>query len=164
MPGEFGINFPVIQSAADKWGWIVHEMNSLQDVAAAQESLKPVAVYFHREAVCRGCSWSESLRRLRMVLPDSRLIACHTFKDPIDWSELSRAGAFHALRFPLRETEISQSLGFVWAAEQQRPVPIVSGTERARGVGAGGSNWQFGYSDTRAKVPGRTDCQVFGES
>jgi hypothetical protein len=76
-------------------------------------------VLFHRDTFGSGYSWFETIRRLKLELPEVRLVACHGFAESIDWPALSEAGAFHSLWLPLKESEVRRSLGFVWEAERR---------------------------------------------
>lgn len=87
--------------------------HSVRDATSAQ------AVLFHRDALGPECTWIEAVRKLKLTLPEARLIACHEFSEEINWPELSEAGAFHALGVPLRTNEVRQSLGFLSAAENR---------------------------------------------
>jgi hypothetical protein len=93
--------------------------HDLGEIAGAQADRKTVAAFVHHDFLGREYSWVEAIRRLRLTLPEVRVIACHGFAESIDWPELSDAGAFHALWLPLKENEVRQSLGFVWEAEKR---------------------------------------------
>jgi DNA-binding NtrC family response regulator len=116
MPGTRRINFSVLQAVAGNFGWMVGSSSDTGEVTASE----PVAALVSRDALAPGQTWAETLRQLRLALPGIRLITCHGFSDPIDWQELSEAGAFHAIHVPLKENELRQALGFVWKAERRR--------------------------------------------
>jgi hypothetical protein len=113
MPGSAKLDLQALQAAAAEFGWSVTIANELPDAASTQ------AVLFHRDALGAGCSWLEAVRRLKLALPEARLIACHGFSEAIDWPELCDAGAFHALGLPLRANEVRRSLGFLSEAQKR---------------------------------------------
>jgi hypothetical protein len=113
MPGSKRANLPPLDAVARDFGWTVGALSG-----------KTVAALISRDALGSGYSWGETLRQLRLALPHVRLITCHGFSDPIDWEELSEAGAFHAIHLPLKENELRQALGFVWEAERRSIVSI----------------------------------------
>jgi len=121
MPGSAWLDLQALQTVAGEFGWAVTASDDLRDAASAQ------GVLFHRDAFGPGCSWIDAVRRLRLALPEARLIACHGFSEAIDWPELCDAGAFHALGLPLRENEVRKSLGFLSEAVKRRPFTDVSG-------------------------------------
>lgn len=119
MPGSDRRREPALHAIAADFGWTVEVTNDLSAVAAAQSSRKTVATLFCHDALGPGVSWLETIRRLRIALPKTRLVVCHGFSETIDWPELSDAGAFHELWLPLQENEARLCLGFVWEAEKR---------------------------------------------
>lgn len=113
MPGSAYLDLQALQTVAREFGWAVTVAGDLSDAASAQ------AVLFYRDALGPGCSWLDAVRLLRLVLPETRLIACHGFAETIDWPELCDAGAFHVLGLPLRASEVRRSLGFISEAEKR---------------------------------------------
>lgn len=106
-----------LKHAAEEFGWRVGRASDPQEI---------VAVILHRNAFGPLPSWREVIRRLKQTLPDSRVIACHGFTETLDWGEFCDLGVFHAIRLPMSEAEVRQSLGFLWEAEKRR-----AATERA---------------------------------
>jgi hypothetical protein len=113
MPGSAKLDLQTLQGAAAEFGWAVTVADDLCDAGSAH------AVLFHRDALGPGCSWLEAVGRLKLALPEARLICCHGFAEAIDWPALCDAGAFHALGLPLRANEVRRSLGFLAEAEQR---------------------------------------------
>jgi hypothetical protein len=113
MPGSAKLDLQALQAAAAEFGWAVTVANDLCDAASA------LAVLFHRDALGAGCSWLEAVRRLKMALPEVRLVACHGLAEAFDWPALCDAGAFHALGLPLRANEVRRSLGFLSEAQKR---------------------------------------------
>lgn len=79
------------------------------------------ALLFHAGAVDCGMQWIQACRTLRHRFPDARLIPVHRFSEPLDWEQLSAEGAWHSLWLPLDDHEVTQCLGFIWAAENRCP-------------------------------------------
>jgi hypothetical protein len=135
MPGAARINLRVLENAAVEFGCSVRVVNTLTDLTKSQSDFKSLAVIFHREALGIGCSWAQAIQLLNRAMPGVRLIPCHGYGEPIDWTELSNAGAFHSLGLPLKADEVRQSLGFIAQAEKRvtdTPAPAESQTSPAR--------------------------------
>jgi len=113
MPGSARLDLRALQAAADEFGWTVKVAGDLREISSAQ------AVLFYRDALGPGSSWVDAIRRLRLALPEARLIACHGFAETIDWPELCDAGAFHVLGLPLQANEVRRSLGFISQAQKR---------------------------------------------
>lgn len=108
-----------LRNVADEFGWELAEVRDLSEAVALQAEKKTVAILFHPSALGQYSSWVDALARLRKAFPDAHLIACHRLSEPIDWAELSQAGAFESLAVPFQPTEVRQALGFVWEAERR---------------------------------------------
>jgi hypothetical protein len=119
LPGQVRLNAGILRSAAHQFGWTVGIAHDLQDLMDRQSRRTPNAVLFHRGAL-GGVSWSHSIRLLRESLPGVPVVACHGFNETVHWPDLAAAGAFHSLSLPMKESEVRQCLGFVWAAKQRR--------------------------------------------
>lgn len=122
MPGSARLDLLALQAVAGEFGWAVRVTNDLREAGSAQ------TVLFHRDALGSGCSWLDAVRQLRLALPTARLVACHGLWESIDWPELCDAGAFHAIRLPLKANEVRQSLGFISAADKVNGSNKVNGT------------------------------------
>lgn len=119
VPGSARVDLTALRAVAGDFGWAVDVAHDLCELAAAQKNRKTVAVLFSRDAVGSGHSWIGTTMKLKLALPQVRLVACHAFPESIDWPELCDAGAFHALWLPLKENEVRRTLGFVWEAEKR---------------------------------------------
>ena len=119
MPGSAAIDLLILQTAAEEFGCAVDLIHHLHEAIALQTRVNPVALLFHRDALGPGCPWTDAIRLLRKTIPEARLIACYGFAEPVEWEELSDAGAFHSLVLPLKESEVRQSLGFIGQAEKR---------------------------------------------
>jgi len=110
MPGPDDVDLPTLRTVAAEFGWDVQ-------IGNVRDAVVPKALLLHREAFGPGNCWLEVVRVCRSKLPEVRLIVCHGLSETMDWPALSRAGAFHAVSLPLRESEFRQSLGFVWESD-----------------------------------------------
>jgi len=132
LPGTAGIDLSVLESAARDFGCIVEVVRDTAEAAALRAARHTVGLLFHRDAVGSDCSWIEAIRRLKVALPEVRLVACHGFSEAVEWEELGEAGAFHSLVLPLKENEVRQSIGFLREAEsrpgERNPSPPVHST------------------------------------
>jgi hypothetical protein len=120
MPGSDHVNLPALQAVAAEFEWVV------QVASHPGEATAPKALFLYHDAFGPGQSWLEVVRSCRFQFPELRPIVCHRLSEPIDWPALSRAGAFHAVSLPLKESEVRQSLGFVWEAEER----LAAGAQR----------------------------------
>lgn len=115
LPGSARFESAVLHSVAREFGWSV---NLAADLFEGRNR-RIVAVLFSHDALGAQHGWIETTRILRKALPDTRLVACHGFRDHVDWPTLNEAGAFHSLWLPLKETEVRKTLGFLWEAENR---------------------------------------------
>ncbi len=134
MPGSGWLEHPGLRSVAGEFGWVVEVAPELREVTEERTSAKTVAVLFHRDAFGPGYGWPEAIRLLRLALPGAHVVPCYGFSESIDWIELVRCRRIHSLRLPLKDSEVRQSLGFVWQAEKR----LASRAQRvARAAGQG---------------------------
>jgi hypothetical protein len=98
----------ILNRVARYFGWDVLHVRSLASLEPIDSS-RIAAILFDREAA--GHTWLDAASSLRRMKPGVRLVACHGFFEPVPWPELAAAGVFHALRVPLIESEVHQSLG-----------------------------------------------------
>jgi hypothetical protein len=124
------IDRKMLSRVAGSFGWDVLNLPRVQDLNAVDAG-RIAAVIFDRQTA--GGDWLRAAALLRAAAPGARLIAGHSFSETIDWPELCDAGVFHAVRLPLSESELFQSLGYVWSQEQARPA---ASFHRSRGVRA----------------------------
>jgi hypothetical protein len=122
MPGSSQMDLPLVQSIAQEFGFGVKVAENLSSAPDA------TAVLLYRDALGACYSWMEAIQQIRQALPQSHIVTCLGFSEPIDWQQLSDAGAFHALWLPLKENEVRQSLGFLSASLSKRG-PAASGSE-----------------------------------
>jgi hypothetical protein len=113
LPAESVLDTLVVQ-----FGWTLEKAPNFEALWRPDVQRDAVAVLF--EATMWGLDWHEALRMVIDAAPAARPILCHRLSTPLDWPQLSAAGAFHALSLPFRGSEARQSLGFVWAANSRR--------------------------------------------
>jgi hypothetical protein len=101
-----------------EFGWRRIAAGSLLDLRAISRNRNVVAVLFESEPL--GVSPLGSVRAIRKAAPQALPILCYRPSEPIRWTELADAGAFHALLLPLDTGELRQSLAFVHDAERRR--------------------------------------------
>jgi hypothetical protein len=114
MHGLSEVFATTLSLVAQEFAWSVETVSNPAEATTLAHTRRIAAVFFHREVFGESCTWRDALRELRMTLPEAHLIPCHGFSDPIDWDQLSDAGAFHSLWLPLKENELRQCLGFIW--------------------------------------------------
>jgi len=119
VPGLGDLDLTSLNRVAVDFGWAVQVAHDLRQAVGMWAQPGTVAVFANHDAVGAGFSWLDIVRLLIRTMPDARVVVCHGFGDVFDWPELSDAGAFHALRLPLQEDELRQSLGFIWEAEKR---------------------------------------------
>lgn len=128
MPGSQWMDVPLLRAAAEQFGWT---MRTVLDVGELRDEEKIGAVFFQQDSLGSGWSWLGAIAKLKTVAPEARLVACTHFSDADEFPKLCRAGLFHSLWLPLKQCEVLQCMGFVWAAEKRgetlakRPVHLV---------------------------------------
>ena len=142
-----------LRAVSAEFGWDV-QTDPLADGVA------PKALLLQRDAFGSGYSWLDVVHVCRSKMPEVRLILCHGLSEKIDWPALSRAGAFHAVSLPLRESELRQSLGFVWesdarlAASAQRLLETAPAKRASAARGAAADRSHGFYSPRLNYEPG----------
>src|SRR5207249_1347265 len=121
--GDLPDEFAVVERLAVNFDWSLKRAPNFDVLRAPHFHRDAVAVLF--EASMWGLSRQEVLRMVINAVPGACPILCYRLSAPLDWPELSAAGAFHALAIPFRESEARQSLGFVWA-KRLRPKNVIA--------------------------------------
>jgi hypothetical protein len=119
IPGAAAFDFELLRTVAHEFGWTVQMAGNLSESSSAERTGRIAGVIFHRSAVASGVSWPKAIESVRTEYPEARLIGCYGFSEPLDGNEPSTSRLFHMLGLPLKENEVRQSLGFVWAAEKR---------------------------------------------
>lgn len=119
MPGSNRVDMPLLQAAAQDFGWAIQIARDVRELIAVQARGRVGAVLFQQDSLLGEGSWLETIGMLKSVAPEIRLVACNNFSEATDYPKLCRAGLFHALWMPLREHEVRQCFGFVWEAEKR---------------------------------------------
>jgi hypothetical protein len=137
--GDFSEDRQTLDSVASEFGWSLESIPDLNSWHTINPDRRVAAILF--DAKTFGLSWKFAVRTVLEAAPEALPIVCYRFSEKIDWPELASAGAFHALVLPFDESEVRQSLGFVWAACQRAskdlflcpPKPQKAATQIARG-------------------------------
>jgi len=106
-----------------EFGWSLEIAAELENLRNLTASHSLVAVLFDANGL--GLSWLDALRLVREAAAPALLIPCHRLSDRVDWPELARSGAFHALALPFSQSEVRQSLGFVSVARSRRGANVL---------------------------------------
>lgn len=118
LPDPDPSDLAVVRAVAREFGWQVNGLVPPDRIAAVLSKC------------ATGESWPATVRNLRDAYPEARIITCHGFRDFIDWGQMYDLNTFHAIRTPMQEEEVRQSLGFLWEAEQRsrarQPISILS--------------------------------------
>src|SRR5580658_1755343 len=111
--GNPDIDRIVLNTIATEFHWDVDHAPNLPCLRKMSDERDVVAVLF--DARNLGVSWYDALASVRAAAPNALPIVCAGFADPIRWSDVADAGAFHELRLPIDDGELRRSLGFIWA-------------------------------------------------
>jgi DNA-binding NtrC family response regulator len=114
--GNLNIDPVVLGTVATEFHWDVDQAPSVHILREMKAHRNVVAVLFNARNL--GTSWHDALEAIRTAAPAALPIVCAGFADPVRWSELADAGAFHELRLPVDDGELRRSLGFIWAAKR----------------------------------------------
>jgi hypothetical protein len=117
LPGTARFDLQTLRPVAEEFGWDVKTVHDLSNVAATAND-GTSALLFHYSAIGTS-TWVEAVRTVKAILPETSLVVCHGFSEPVDWPALCDAGAFHALWLPLKENEVRKSFGFVLQNRQR---------------------------------------------
>lgn len=118
MPGANRVELPLLRATAQNFGWAIEIAHNMSELLQLRERGRIGAVLFQQDSLgCNG-SWLETIAQVKAATPEARLVACNHFSDADDYPKLCRAGLFHALWLPLKESEVLQCLGFIWEAEK----------------------------------------------
>lgn len=138
MPGSARLDLSPLDAVAREFGWKVRTVEDAGEIAAVASRQNARGVLLCRNAFGSATSWKEAIRQVRFAFPAVPVIALYGFSEPIGWSELSDAGAFHSLWLPLKKNEVRQSLGFLANAERTPSgLPEWSSTTIERALTAG---------------------------
>jgi DNA-binding NtrC family response regulator len=113
--GNISVELLKLDSLIAEFGWVLKRAAGFGRLRDLSNDDHVIAVLFDANAL--HLSWIEALNSVQEAASSALSIVCHRFSDRINWPELAEAGAYHALRLPLDECELRQSLGFVCAAK-----------------------------------------------
>jgi hypothetical protein len=109
---------------AAEFGWAIRNVTDLDDLWEIGTQRRIIAVLFDAQTLhlVPDCA----LKAIQDAAPNALPIVCYRSSEPIRWSELAEAGAFHALLLPLHSDEVRQSLAFVREAQVRRRSKVIS--------------------------------------
>jgi DNA-binding NarL/FixJ family response regulator len=125
--GDFSNERIDLTSVVHDFGWSVSQASSLSELAEIGRSRTVVAVLVQTGVL--KMPLPEGLRAIRGVAPRGRIIVCHNVGQSHSRAAMIAAGAFGVLLSPLAQSEVRQSLGFVWASKIT-PAPHVTSSAR----------------------------------
>jgi DNA-binding NtrC family response regulator len=116
--GNLPAEMPSLNRLVPEFGWSLDTASDFDQLRSLLTVRRPVAILLDANGLGLPCKMA--LDAVREIDSQTPVIVCHRFSDPVDWHELARAGAFHALALPFNLGEVRQSLAFVWAARFRR--------------------------------------------
>jgi DNA-binding NarL/FixJ family response regulator len=131
--GDFSNERLDFDSVVHDFGWSVSRASSLSELVEIGRSRTVVAVLVQNGAL--NMPLPEGLRAIRAAAPRGRIIVCHNVGQAHSRTAMIEAGAFGVLLMPLAQSEVRQSLGFVWASKIT-PLPHAASPARKARVAA----------------------------
>ena len=120
--GDFSNERLDLASIGHDFRWSVAQAPDLSGLGEIGRSRTVIAVLV--QAGSLHMSWPDVIRAIRAVAPRARIIVCHKVDQAHFRAEMVESGAFGVLLSPLAQSEVRQSLGFVWASKIT-PLPHV---------------------------------------
>jgi DNA-binding NarL/FixJ family response regulator len=113
--GDFSNEHLDLSSIGRDFHWSVDRTSDLSGLGEIGRSRTVLAVLV--QAGSLNMPWPEAMRAVRAVAPRARIIVCHKVDQAQFRTEMVDSGAFGVLLSPLAQSEVRQSLGFVWASK-----------------------------------------------
>lgn len=130
--GDFSSEHLDLTSIGRDFCWTVAQSLDLSGLKEIGRSRTVVAVLVQAGwAEALNTSWPNALRTVRAAAPRARIIVCHKVGQADSRAAMVGAGAFGLLLSPLAQSEVRQSLGFVWAS---KITPLKRAPSNASGV------------------------------
>jgi DNA-binding NarL/FixJ family response regulator len=120
--GDFSNERLDLASIGHDFRWSVAPASGLSELREIGLTRTVIAVLI--QAGSLHLSWPDAMRAIRAVAPRARIIVCHKVDQAHFRAEMVESGAFGVLLSPLSQSEVRQSLGFVWASKIT-PLPHV---------------------------------------
>jgi len=131
--GDFSSERLDLSSIERDFCWSVAQTANFEGLRQIAQTCRVTAVLIHAGTL--SVSWREAMRTIRDAAPRARVIVCHRGEQADFRAEMVDSGAFGVLLSPLMQSEVRQSLGFIWASKPPTP-KIVSTAGRIRLVDA----------------------------
>ena len=154
LVGDLHIDRQALDLIAAEFHWSLKQFRTIYELAQANVDNNLIAVFFDPRSL--SLPQERAVRVILEAAPGTLPILCHRFAEVVDWPQLTEAGAFHSLRFPLDLREARQTLGFVWEARRHsapfstqvchNPKQAVSDTQESGARETGYGNSPFDYS------------------
>jgi DNA-binding NtrC family response regulator len=125
--GDFSSERLDVASVVNDFGWSVSQAATLSELAEIGRSHTVVAVLVQTWAL--NMPLPEALRAIRAAARRGRIIVCHKVGQAYARTSMIDSGAFAVLLSPLAQSEVRQTLGFVWASKIT-PLPHVASPAR----------------------------------
>lgn len=110
--------------------WSVAYIPDLDGLRQMAQTCRVTAVLI--QAGSMDLSWRQAMREIRAVAPRARVIVCHRGEQANYRTEMADSGAFGVLLSPLAQSEVRQSLGFIWASRVKAVNKVVSSAGKIR--------------------------------
>ncbi len=112
--GDFSDERLDLSSIERDFCWSVAQVPDLDGLNQVAQAFTVAAVLIHAGTV--NMPWRDAMRAIRAVAPRARVIVCHRGEQAQFRAEMIDSGAFGVLLAPLAQSEVRQSLGFIWAS------------------------------------------------
>ena len=116
--GDFSNERLDLTSIGEDFSWSVARASDLSGLGEIARSCTVIAVLVQATgAGALDLPWPDAMRAVRAVARRARIIVCHKVGQTQFRTEMVDSGAFGVLLSPLAQSEVRQSLGFVWASK-----------------------------------------------
>lgn len=113
--GDFSNERLDLAAIGQDFGWSVAQASDLVGLREIGQSRTVVGVLI--QAGSLGMPWRKAMRAVRAAVPQARIILCYRADHAYSRTEMADAGAFGVLLSPLAQSEVRQTLGFIWASK-----------------------------------------------
>ena len=114
--GDFSNERLDLRSIERDFCWSVAQVSDLEGLNRIAQACTVTAVLIHAGTL--NMPWRETMRAIRAAAPRARVIVCHRGEQAHFRAEMVDSGAFGVLLSPLAQSEVRQSLGFIWASKR----------------------------------------------
>jgi hypothetical protein len=132
--GDFSDERLDLAAIGQDFSWSVAQARDLVGFGEIGRTRTVIAVLV--QAGSLRMPWPDVIRTIRAVAPRARIIVCHKVEQVHFRTEMVDSGAFGVLLSPLAQSEVRQSLGFVWASKITPMPHVPSATKKIRRIDA----------------------------